>query len=75
MAKENKKPEAAGGGDVVAIGSGQCLSEECKKKASRAGFCEEHYVWFKEGLLNKKGQRPSDFDKKHQAFLARKKAA
>lgn len=66
------------GGDqenVVAIAASVCVVEKCGKKSDRMNFCPEHYVWFKEGLVNKKGQRPSDFDKKYQAFVSRKKAA
>jgi hypothetical protein len=32
-------------------------------------------MWFKEGLVNKKGQKPTDFDKKFQAFQMRHKKA
>jgi hypothetical protein len=32
-------------------------------------------MWFKEGLVNKKGQKPTDFDKKYQAFMHRTKKA
>lgn len=46
----------------------------CAGKAHRAGFCNEHFVWFKEGLVNRKGEKPNDFDKKYEAFM-RKKAA
>lgn len=52
-----------------------CCAEKCAKKADKMNFCPEHYAWFKEGLLNKKGQKPSDFDKKYQAFLMRQKKA
>jgi hypothetical protein len=77
MAKD-KKPAGGGapaGGDVVALGSSQCTADGCKKKSDRAGFCNEHYDWFKAGLINKKGQKPTDFDKKYMAFMGRKKAA
>ena len=26
-------------------------------------------MWFKAGLVNRRGEKPSDFDKKYQAFL------
>lgn len=61
--------------NVVAIGTNSCCVEKCTKKADKLNFCPEHYMWFKEGLINKKGVRPSDFDKKYQAFMQRKKAA
>ena len=46
----------------------------CNKKASRINFCDEHFLWFKEGLINRQGEKPKDFDKKYQLFM-RKKAA
>ena len=49
--------------------------EACGKKPRRSVFCEEHFLWFKEGLVNRKGEKPKDFDKKHQAFLRRQKQA
>jgi hypothetical protein len=52
-----------------------CCAEKCTKKSDRMNFCPEHYGWFKEGLLNKKGQKPSDFDKKFQAYLMKQKKA
>lgn len=69
MANEKK----GGGDNVVALGN--CRSEKCSKKEEKMGFCKEHYAWFKEGLLTREGKRPSDFDKKYQAFMHRKKAA
>jgi len=53
----------------------QCIGEGCKKKPDAAGFCEEHFIWFKEGMLTKEGKKPSDFDKKLVNFMRRKKAA
>ncbi len=61
--------------NVVALGPTACTAQECKKKPSVAGFCEEHFTWFKEGLINKEGIRPTDFDKKLVSFMKRKKAA
>jgi len=46
----------------------------CNGKSQRAGFCDEHFLWFKEGLVNRKGEKPKDFDKKFQNFR-RKQAA
>ncbi len=46
----------------------------CTGKSERAGFCGEHFSWFKEGLVNRKGEKPNDFDKKYQNFM-RKQAA
>ncbi len=48
-----------------------CLCEGCKKKISRASFCEEHYIWFKEGLITIDGYKAKDFDKKYQGWLRR----
>lgn len=61
------------GGSVVPMGNTNCCVEKCGKKSDRMGFCSEHYGWFKEGLVNKKGQKPTDFDKKYQAFIHRGK--
>jgi hypothetical protein len=73
MAKENKGPNPNAGGNVVAIS--MCPVEKCGKKASRSEFCEEHFGWFKEGLINRAGEKPKDFDKKFQAFLLRTRKA
>ena len=54
-------------------GSALCIVEKCGKRTDRMNFCTEHYAWFKEGLINKKGVRPSDFDKKFQAYSTRTK--
>ncbi len=53
----------------------KCRSEECKKKPERAGFCMEHYDWFKWGLITLEGYKARDFDKKYQGFLQNKKTA
>jgi hypothetical protein len=75
MSKDKAKPQAPpAGGNVVPM-STTCCVEKCTTKADRLGFCKEHYVWFKEGLVNKKGQKPSDFDKKYQAYMLRKRVA
>ena len=58
----------------VASISAHCCAEGCKKTQAKLTYCEEHFTWFKEGLINKKGERPNDFDKKYQQFM-RKKAA
>lgn len=68
------KKEAGGGGNVVQMPTGCCV-EKCAKKVERMNFCSEHYAWFKEGLVNKAGQKPTDFDKKFQAYSTRKKSA
>lgn len=57
--------------NVVSIASARCQAEGCKHKPDQAGFCSEHYMWFKEGLVTKEGIKPKDFDKKYHAFMAR----
>lgn len=59
--------------NVVAMPT-RCPVESCGKRAEKSDFCAEHFVWFKEGLINRQGEKPKDFDKKFQAFM-RKKAA
>lgn len=72
MAKDAKNPAAPqGGGNVLTLT--MCPVEKCGKKASRAEFCDEHFSWFKEGLISRKGEKPKDFDKKFQAFLRHNK--
>lgn len=61
--------------NVIPLKAEKCLSEECKKNPERAGFCQEHYVWFKEGLLTIDGYRAKDFDKKFHSWLRRTKSA
>lgn len=73
MAKE--KGSGASNSNVVSLPNSVCVVDKCGKKSERMNFCAEHFEWFKEGLLNKKGERPSDFDKKYQAYMSRKKAA
>lgn len=57
--------------NVIPLASAKCQAEGCKHKPTQAGFCTEHYQWFKEGLVTKEGARPKDFDKKYHAFMAR----
>jgi hypothetical protein len=61
--------------NVVPLKADKCTAEECKKKPERAGFCNEHYVWFKEGLMTIDGYRARDFDKKYHAWLRRTQKA
>jgi hypothetical protein len=68
-------PEKQAPGNVVTLNAHQCTAEGCKKKPDRAGFCGEHYMWFKEGLITLEGYRAKDFDKKYNAFLQRAKKA
>lgn len=57
---------------VQNVTSEHCKAESCKKTMERMHFCSEHFVWYKEGLINKRGERPSDFDKKYQHYLHKK---
>lgn len=50
----------------------KCTAEGCKSSVKRMHFCDEHFLWYKEGLINKKGLRPTDFDKKYQHYLHKK---
>ncbi len=75
MAKDNGAKggdSGGGGGGVVSI---NCCVDKCGKRIDKMGFCTEHFMWFKEGLVNKTGQKPSDFDKKYQSFMTKKKGA
>jgi len=72
--KEGAGGAPAAGGNVVQMPTACCV-EKCGKKIERMNFCGEHYTWFKEGLVSKTGQKPSDFDKKYQANITRKKPA
>ncbi|MBX3022289.1 MAG: hypothetical protein KF799_11505 [Bdellovibrionales bacterium] len=64
----------AGGDNVINLAAAVCCVEKCGKKADKLNFCPEHYMWFKEGLISKKGVRPTDFDKKYQAYMMKKAA-
>jgi hypothetical protein len=60
------------GGNVLSLS--RCACEGCNKKTDLMNFCSEHYDWFKFGLITKEGKRPTDFDKKYQAFRKHKAA-
>lgn len=68
----SKKPQA--GPDNVVVLS-RCITEGCGKKQERDAFCNEHFHWFKAGLITKKGAKAKDFDKKYRQYLAKKPAA
>ncbi len=57
--------------NVVPLAPVKCVAEECKRKPARAGFCDEHYTWFKEGLITMDGFKAKDFDKKYHNWLRR----
>ncbi|MBX7232148.1 MAG: hypothetical protein K1X29_08705 [Bdellovibrionales bacterium] len=74
MAKDNKagtNPNSKPTAEVATV----CPVEKCGKKATRMEFCDEHFNWFKEGMISRKGEKPKDFDKKYQAYLSRQKKA
>ncbi len=57
--------------NVTQLRPEKCVADDCKKKPDRANFCEEHYMWFKEGLLTTEGHKAKDFDKKYHSWLRR----
>jgi hypothetical protein len=70
MAKDNgPKPSP------IAQLPSRCPVEGCSKKVERAEFCPTHFEWFKEGLINRQGIKPKDFDKKFQNYLKKHKPA
>lgn len=73
MSKKAKSPKS---NNVVSLPV-RCLAEDCSQKPKRLSFCDEHFAWFKEGLLTRSGEKAKDFDKKHQSYQKRllKKAA
>jgi hypothetical protein len=73
--KNTPSPEKQMPSNVVPLQAAKCTAEDCKKKPARAGFCEEHYEWFKEGLLTMEGYKAKDFDKKYHSWLRRKQQA
>ena len=73
--KNAPAPEKQMPSNVVQLNAHKCVAEGCKKNPERAGFCQEHYMWFKEGLITMEGYHAKDFDKKYNAFLQRQKKA
>lgn len=70
---KHQQQENQGGGNVVSLS--RCTAQGCGKKTDLLTFCNEHYDWFKFGLINKQGERPTDFDKKFMAYQKHKKHA
>jgi hypothetical protein len=58
---------------VAPITGGKCSAEGCKKNSAKLNFCDEHYDWFKFGLITKAGKKPTDFDKKFTAYQNHRK--
>ena len=64
---QGPKTKAGGGADVQA----KCPVDGCAKPGVRVNFCQLHFLWFKEGLITRQGLKPTDFDRKYQAYLNR----
>jgi hypothetical protein len=78
MAKDTKSPQQVPQkpSNVVPMTARLgCTAEGCKKPDTKLNFCNEHYEWYKVGLINKAGQKPKDFDKKYRAFMKKHKQA
>lgn len=67
MGSEEAKKKQAPPPAPVAAAPANC--PVCGKKSAKMHFCQEHFMWFKAGLVNRRGEKPSDFDKKYQSFL------
>lgn len=61
--------------NVVNLSDNKCIADGCKAKSKRASFCDEHFSWFKAGLITKEGKQVIDFEKKYQHYTSAKKAA
>ncbi len=70
---KHQAPPAAAAATSNVIPLSKCCAEGCSKKSDLLNFCNEHYDWFKFGVITKEGKRPSDFDKKYQAYQAHSK--
>lgn len=69
MEKDKKKSQNGGAaGPQLPV---NCRAEGCKKKMEKADFCNEHFIWFKAGLVKKDGSAPKDFDKKYIQYIRR----
>ena len=75
MSEKLKHKQAAPAGNNVVAMTSQCGCEGCKKKSDLMNFCQEHYDWFKFGLITKEGKKPVDFDKKFTAYTKHQKSA
>jgi hypothetical protein len=72
MKKNSPAPEKQMPGQVVSLAANKCTADGCKAKPDKAGFCGEHFMWFKEGLITLEGHKAKDFDKKYHAWQRRK---
>ncbi len=69
------KPQKQQGATVIDMASMRCKADGCNKKSTRADFCEEHFEWFKMGLITREGKRAADFEKKFQQYMNQQKKA
>lgn len=72
---EKKQEKQLTPNNVVSLADNKCKAEGCKAKSKKADFCDEHFAWFKAGLITKEGKQVIDFEKKYQHYMAAKKAA
>ena len=56
--------------ETIVVAEDKCKADNCKSSQVRFTFCDEHYDWFKFGLINKSGKQVSDFEKKYGHFLS-----
>ena len=56
--------------EMTVVAEDKCKSESCKKAQVRFTFCDEHYEHFKFGLVTKAGAKVSDYEKKHEHYVA-----
>ncbi|MCK6599155.1 MAG: hypothetical protein L6Q37_12385 [Bdellovibrionaceae bacterium] len=75
MAEKKQEKTQLVPNNVVSLTDNRCKAEGCKSKSKKAEFCEEHFNWFKAGLITKEGKYVIDFEKKYQHYLASKKVA
>ena len=71
----NPKVQTQVPGKVISMDDYRCHAEGCKSKSTKAGFCDEHFAWFKAGLITKEGAKAQDFEKKYYQFMASQKKA
>ncbi len=59
-----KKEQGSAPSAAAMSASGFCIADGCKKSTELAEFCNQHFIWFKLGLITKKGTKAKDFEKK-----------
>ena len=74
--KEDKKQklEIKPPANVVSHDFNKCKYSGCKTKPSRMNFCNDHFDWFKLGLITKEGAQAKDFEKKYNNWMRKKSA-